>query len=59
LLKQEQGHPRETGGKSYAIESDGLSDWLGGWFAEEATNFRGSVRYGFVATRFRGRLIGP
>ncbi len=34
-----------------------LSDPLREWFAEEATNSRGSVRYGFVATRFCGRLI--
>jgi len=55
LLKQEQDHSRKIARKNYAIDVEGFRDSLRELLSEEATKFRGSVRRGFVATRFRGR----
>src|SRR5208283_4902848 len=55
LLKQEQSHSGKIERKSYAIYFDGLRELLRESPSEGTTKFRGSVCYGFAATRFRGR----
>ena len=44
--------------KPYASDCEGLRELLRKVESEGATRLRGSVRYGFVATRFRGRQSG-
>src|SRR6266852_9286980 len=55
LLKQETCHPCVACRKSYADDFEDLRELLRGLLSEGATKVRGSVRYGFVATGFRGR----
>src|SRR5882672_11796087 len=55
LLKQETCHSEGVCRKSYADDFEGLRELLRGLLSEGTTKGRGSVRYGFVATGFRGR----
>src|SRR6266567_6126861 len=55
LLKQERCHPCVACRKSYVDDFEDLRDLPRGLLSEGATKVRGSVRYGFVATGFRGR----
>src|SRR6266568_5208564 len=55
LLKQERCHPCVACRKSYADDFEDLRELLRALLSEGATKVRGSVRYTFVATGFRGR----
>src|SRR5882672_12558321 len=55
LLKQATCHPCVACKRSYADDFEDVRELLRELLSEGATKVRGSVRYGFVGTRFRGR----